>query len=53
MFENKKNNSGQVATEFIAVVSMMIVLVLAMMMVIPSFADYCWRILSLVALDYP
>jgi len=49
----KRNCSGQAMTEFMAVASMLVVLVLLLMMVIPTFSTYCWRILSLIALDYP
>ena len=53
MFMRSKNCRGQATTEFVLVISMFVLLVMAMMMVIPTFSDYCWRILSLVALDYP
>ncbi len=40
-------------TEYIFAVALFIGLVFMTMLVIPSFSDYCLRILKLVALDYP
>ena len=50
---SKKGESGQAMTEFIIVAALFILFVVALMLFLPVFTDYCWRILSLVALDYP
>jgi hypothetical protein len=53
MLKLNKNEFGQATTEFIIVTSLLILFVFALLLFLPTFSDYCWRILSLVALDYP
>ena len=53
LLRNDIESKGQASVEMLIIMSMFVLLVLAMMMIIPTFEDYCWRILSLVALDYP
>jgi hypothetical protein len=47
------DESGQAITEYIALVALFLGLTLMMVVLLDVFADYGWRILGLVGMDYP
>ena len=44
---------GQAITEYVALVAIFIGVTLMLVVLLDVFADYGWRILSLVGMDYP
>lgn len=47
------DESGQAITEYVALVALFIGVTLMMVVLLDVFADYGWRILGLVGMDYP
>ncbi len=48
-----RGESGQAITEYVALVAIFIGVTLMLIVLLDSFANYGWRILSLVGMDYP
>ena len=47
------DSSGQAITEYVTMVALFLGLTLMMVVLLDVFADYGWRILGLVGMDYP
>jgi len=47
------NDSGQAITEYVAMVAIFLGLTFMMITLLRVFANYGWRILGLVGMDYP
>ena len=44
---------GQAITEYVALVAMFIGVTLMLIVLLDTFSNYGWRVLSLVGMDYP
>jgi hypothetical protein len=49
----EENASGQAIIEYVAMVAIFLGLVLMLVTLLKVFADYGWRILGLIGMDYP
>ena len=45
--------SGQAMTEYVMMAAMLTGVALLLILLLDSFSDYGWRLLSLVGMDYP
>jgi len=48
-----ENTSGQAITEYVSMVAIFLGLTFMLVTLLRVFADYGWRILGLVGMDYP